>query len=135
MALLDDLRAASHDTAAAEPPFFLLKRALPLLVPRLEVTKMEVFSEGRVTVRVRSPLGGQGRFYGVAILDKVGTSLPDGRRKIMLAAGKYRDEGDAMLVDHPFEGYIEPTPGGMACWMAGVLLTRSLYDGLPRSSF
>jgi hypothetical protein len=123
MSLLADLRAAAP-VDAEEPPYWLLKRLIPLLVPGAEVTKVETFSDGHVGVRARSPMRGSGRFYVVAVLDKVGTGLPDGRREVLMGASRYRDEGDAMIFDRPWRGYIEPQPGAMAAWMAGVLLTE-----------
>ncbi len=132
MSLLTDLRAATP-VEDDEPPWWLLKRAIPLLVPGAEVTKMETFSNGRVGARVRSPMAGTGSYYVVATLDKVGTGLPDGRREVRLGASKYRAEADMMVFDAPFIGWIEPTPGAMAAWVAGVLLTRTPYDGQPRS--
>lgn len=124
MSLLGDLRAATPDLEADEPPWFLLKRAIPLLLRGAEVTKIETFSDGHVGVRARSPMRGSGRFYVVAVLDKVGTGLPDGRREVLMGVSKYRDEADAQIFDRPFRGHIEPTPGAMAVWMAGVLLTE-----------
>lgn len=126
--LLADLKAATPPEGADEHPWALFKRALPLLVPGAEVSKMSVFNDGRVGVRVRSPLRGIGSFYVVAVMDRVGTGLPDGRREVRLGASNYRDEADAMVYDSPIVGWIEPQPGAMVAWVAGVLLTTRLYD-------
>lgn len=131
MSLLGDLRAAAP-VDVDEPPFFLLKRALPLLVDGAEVTKVETFSDGHVGVRARSPMRKSGRFYVVATLDRVGTGLPDGRREVRMGVSKYRDEADAMIFDRPFKAFIDPQPGAMVAWMAGVLLTQDPHFSINR---
>lgn len=132
MSLLADLKAATPDLESETPPWWLLKRALPLLVPGSEVTKIETFSDGHVGLRGRSPMRGSGRFYIVATLDKVGTGLADGRREARMGISKYRDEADAQIFDRPFKAYIDPQPGAMAAWMAGVLLTEDPHFSTNR---
>ena len=127
MSLLTDLRAAAP-VDADENPWLTFKRAMPLLVPDLEVTKLETGSDGRVGVRGRTPMKGTGRYYFVLTLDPVGTGREDGTRLVRLGVSSYRDECDAMLYDRPFHTYVDPQPGAVAVWMAGVLLTEDAYS-------
>jgi hypothetical protein len=127
LSLLAGLRAAAP-ADLQEPPWNLFKRTLPLLVPGFELTKMETFSGGRVGVRGRSPLRGAGRFFVVMVMDEVDKGLPDGRREVRAGVSKYRDEADLQIFDRPFWAYVDPQPGAVAVWLAGILLTEEQYS-------
>jgi len=133
MSLLSDLRAAAP-TDAAEPPWMAFKRVMPLLVPGFELTKMEVFSDGRVGVRARSPMQGKGRFYVVLVMDKVGTGTSDGRRAVRMGVSQYRDEADAMIFNRPFYAVLDPQPGAVGAWVAGILLTQDQHSAHRQSA-
>lgn len=124
MSLLDELRSDPQLIEEA-PSWVLLRDTLPLIVPRCEVKRMEVFNTGRVTVRGRSPLGGRGLLYFAAELDgRNGSPM----RPVYLSLSRYRDEAEAGLIHKPFAGRIAGEPGAMTAWLAGVLLTRTLAD-------
>jgi len=131
--MLAGLRAAAP-ADLDENPWDSFRRVMPVLVPGLEITKMQTFSGGRVGVRARSPMQGSGRFYVVLTHEGVDKGLSDSRRETLLGVDRYRDQADLMVYDNPFSAFLEPQPGVVAAWMAGILLTRTLYDGLPRSA-
>ena len=126
MSLLQDLRAAAP-AELDESPWLAFRRVMPILVPGLEITKLETRSNGRVAARGKTPMRGAGRFYFVLILDSVGTGRASGMRELRLGISKYRDEADMMIYDRPFSTWVDPQPGAVAVWLAGVLLTRTLY--------
>lgn len=128
VSLLSDLRAARPDLEDGVHPWNLVQRTLPLLVSGAEVTKVDIHADGHVGVRLRAPMKGSGRYYVVVVMGKVGTGLPDGRREVLLGASKYRDEADAMIFDRPFRAWLEPQPGVVTAWIAGVLLTSDPYS-------
>jgi len=127
MSLLSDLRAAAP-TDADEPPWMTFKRVMPLLVPGFEISRLDTYSGGRVGLRARSPIAGQGRYYVVMVLEPVGTGLEDGRREVLLGLARYRDEADAMIYDQPIRAWVDPQPGAVAAWLTGVLMTQDPYS-------
>lgn len=127
MSLLTDLRAAAP-AELDESPWLAFRRAMPVLVPGLEITKLETHNNGRVGARGKTPMQGTGRYYFVLVLDPIGTGRADGRRELRLGVSKYRDEADSMIYELPFTTWVDPRPGAVAVWLAGVLLTRTPYS-------
>lgn len=127
MSLLRDLQAAAPSDPG-ENPWAVVRRAMPLLVPGFELVKLDTYSDGRIGMRARSPMGGKGRYYVVLVMEPVGTGLPDGRREVRLGIAQYRDEADAMIYDRPFRAYVDPQPGAVVAWLTGVLQTESPFS-------
>jgi hypothetical protein len=127
VSLLGDLRAAAP-TDVTESPWRAFTRAMPLLVPDLEITKLETHADGRMATRGKSPMAGQGRYYFVLTMGGIGTGRADGTREVRLGVARYRDEADASLYDRPFMAWLEPQPGVVAVWLAGVLLVEDPYS-------
>ena len=123
MSMLAGLRAATP-VDLEENPWDVLRRTMPLLVPGFELTKLDVVNDGRIGLRARSPLSGDGRYYVVMVMDGVDKTLADGTRAVLAGISKYRDSADAMVYDSPFRAELDPQPGAVAAWLAGLLLTE-----------
>lgn len=130
MSLLAGLRAMGPDENG-ESPWQAFKTLMPLMVPGFELTKLETHGDGRVAMRGKSPMGGQGRYYLVLTMDGVRDSRPDGTREVRLGVARYRDEADAMLYDNPHRAFVDPAPTAVVAWLTGVLHTENPYSA-PR---
>ena len=128
MGLLNDLKAAAP-VNMGENQWNLLRRVMPVLVPDFEMSKLDVFNNGRIGLRAKSPMQGAGRYYVVLVLEPVGTGRDDGTRQVLLGVDRYRDEADAMVYSKPYSAWLDPKPGAVAAWLAGVLLTQDPYSG------
>lgn len=102
-------------------------RILPIFVPGADVTKVEYFRDGHVGFRGRAPMG-RDRVYVVGSMDGHGARREDGRHRVRMGVGKYRDEGDANFYSRPFMGWIEPNPAGLVAWVAGILLVEDPHS-------
>lgn len=134
MSLLSDLKAATPPDDGSHP-WEVIGRVMPLIVPGFELTRLDVFSGGRVAMRGKSPMRGSGRFYVVLVMSGVGTGREDGTREVLLGVDRYQAEADAMIFSRPFRAYLDPQPGAVAAWLAGVLLTEEAHSERRASSF
>lgn len=124
MSLLEGLRA-QPDLAESAPPWALVQRMLPKLVPSATVRKMSVFNTGAVHIDGTAPLARSGRFYYAAVLEVGFGSDP---REIRLGVSRYRDEAAMRVIDAPVRVLIEPEPGAVVAWLAGTMLSRGIMD-------
>jgi len=126
MSLLSDLQAARPEELG-ESPWAPFQKSMPVLVPGLTISKLEVFGDGRVGIRGKSPLRGTGMFYLMLVLAGAGTGRPDGTREVRLGIDRYRDQADLMIYDKPVKAWLDPQPGAVAAWLTGVLTTMDPY--------
>lgn len=125
MSLLAELREASP-VDDAEQPWELFRRVMPALVPGFQLTRMDVFAGGRVTMRAKSPMRGQGKYYLVLTISGAGRAGE--ARDCRLGVSAYRDEADVRLIDRPFQAFLDQQPGAVAAWLAGVLLAEDPHS-------
>lgn len=116
MSLLAQLRATDATPVEDRPPWSLTERGLRILVGGFEARATVI--RGDVEVRGNRP----GKWL-IARLHTDREDGPPGKRLAKMSLGTSRDDVEENYYALPWSAWIDPEPGALAAWIAGIMLT------------